>query len=298
MEIKPKFQFVEGSFDTQRVKLLCIPDDNHGRVDLCIKDPDCGWNIPIGQIKLFSRDLYRDFKETLPDAETRSPAGTPDRDIHRQRGCSHRPVRRKRNNPARGCQYGPKSIRIRDQKGFLCRGKSKGITKNFKIAIRMKKILDACCGSRMCWFDKDNPDTVFMDCRSEEHTLCDGRRLEIRPDVVGDFRKMPFPDNSFYLVLFDPPHLNNLGESSWLAKKYGRLLPSWEDDIRQGFEECMRVLKPNGTLIFKWNEQQIPTARIIEIIGQKPLFGHTSGKGGKTIWMCFLKNEKSNETHL
>lgn len=43
MEIKPKFQFVEGSFDTQRVKLLCIPDDNHGRVDLCIKDPDCGW---------------------------------------------------------------------------------------------------------------------------------------------------------------------------------------------------------------------------------------------------------------
>ena len=115
----------------------------------------------------------------------------------------------------------------------------------------MKKILDACCGSRMCWFDKDNPDTVFMDCRSEEHTLCDGRRLEIRPDVVGDFRKMPFPDNSFYLVLFDPPHLNNLGESSWLAKKYGRLLPSWEDDIRQGFEECMRVLKPNGTLIFK-----------------------------------------------
>ena len=146
--------------------------------------------------------------------------------------------------------------------------------------------------------DKDNPDTVFMDCRSEEHTLCDGRRLEIRPDVVGDFRKMPFPDNSFYLVLFDPPHLNNLGESSWLAKKYGRLLPSWEDDIRQGFEECMRVLKPTGTLIFKWNEQQIPTARIIEIIGQKPLFGHTSGKGGKTIWMCFLKNEKSNETYL
>lgn len=162
----------------------------------------------------------------------------------------------------------------------------------------MKKILDACCGSRMCWFDKDNPDTVFMDCRSEEHTLCDGRRLEIRPNVVGDFRKMPFPDNSFYLVLFDPPHLNNLGESSWLAKKYGRLLPSWEDDIRQGFEECMRVLKPTGTLIFKWNEQQIPTARIIEIIGQKPLFGHTSGKGGKTIWMCFLKNEKSNETYL
>ena len=71
MEIKPKFQFVEGSFDTQRVKLLCIPDDNHGRVDLCIKDPDCGWNIPIGQIKLFSRDLYRRFVPRLQRNTTR-----------------------------------------------------------------------------------------------------------------------------------------------------------------------------------------------------------------------------------
>lgn len=145
----------------------------------------------------------------------------------------------------------------------------------------MKKILDACCGSRMCWFDKDNPDTVFMDCRSEEHTLCDGRRLEIRPDVVGDFRKMPFPDNSFYLVLFDPPHLNNLGESSWLAKKYGRLLPSWEDDIRQGFEECMRVLKPNGTLIFKWNEQQIPTRGSSRSSDKSPYSGIRPAKAAK-----------------
>ncbi len=129
------------------------------------------------------------------------------------------------------------------------------------------------------------------------HFTEDIRMLELSPLTahIAEMRRQ-YPDA--FVVLFDPPHLNNLGESSWLAKKYGRLLPSWEDDIRQGFEECMRVLKPNGTLIFKWNEQQIPTARIIEIIGQKPLFGHTSGKGGKTIWMCFLKNEKSNETHL
>jgi hypothetical protein len=39
MEIKPKFQFVEGSFDTQRVKLLCIPDDNHGRAISASKTP-------------------------------------------------------------------------------------------------------------------------------------------------------------------------------------------------------------------------------------------------------------------
>ena len=153
----------------------------------------------------------------------------------------------------------------------------------------MKPILDACCGSRMCWFDKNNCMATFMDIREEECTLCDGRTLQVKPDIVADFRNMPFADNSFYLVLFDPPHLNHLGESSWLAKKYGRLLPSWKDDIRQGFNECMRVLKPYGTLVFKWNEQQIPTSTVIDIIGQKPLFGHYSGRGGKTIWMCFMK---------
>lgn len=153
----------------------------------------------------------------------------------------------------------------------------------------MKPILDACCGSRMCWFDKNNTMATFMDIRQEECTLCDGRSLKVTPDIVGDFRNMPFADNSFYLVLFDPPHLKRLGQNSWLAKKYGRLLPSWEDDIRQGFNECMRVLKPYGTLIFKWNEQQISTTKVINIIGQTPLFGHYSGKGDKTIWMCFMK---------
>lgn len=153
----------------------------------------------------------------------------------------------------------------------------------------MKRILDACCGSRMCWFDKDNTEALFMDIRKETTTLCDGRTLTVSPDVIGDFRNMPFDNESFCLVLFDPPHLKNLGKSSWMAKKYGRLFPSWEDDIKQGFDECMRVLKPNGTLIFKWNEQQIPTDKIIEIVGMKPLFGHTSGKGNHTIWMCFIK---------
>lgn len=152
----------------------------------------------------------------------------------------------------------------------------------------MKRILDACCGGKMCWFDKNNPETVFMDIRKEKHTLCDGRTLDVSPDVVADFRQMPFEDGSFSLVLFDPPHLHHLGDSAWLAKKYGKLLPTWEDDIRRGFEECMRVLKPNGVLIFKWNEEQIPTSKIISVIGKQPLFGHT-GTNTKTIWMCFIK---------
>lgn len=153
-----------------------------------------------------------------------------------------------------------------------------------------KKILDACCGSRMCWFDKNNDMVTFMDIRKEETTLCDGRKLVVNPDVIADFRNMPFPDDSFYLVLFDPPHLNKLGASSWLAKKYGRLFPTWEDDIKQGFQECMRVLKPNGVLVFKWNTQQILLHKILEVIGEKPLFGHTTDIKMQTHWMVFMKN--------
>lgn len=154
----------------------------------------------------------------------------------------------------------------------------------------MKKILDACCGSRMFWFDRTNPDVLFCDIRSEEHILCDGRRLSIKPDLIVDFRKMPFDDNSFKMVVFDPPHLNSLGVKSWMGLKYGILSETWEDDIRLGFSECMRVLEPNGTLIFKWNADQITVSKIISVIGFEPLFGHKSGKAAKTHWLAFMKN--------
>ena len=70
----------------------------------------------------------------------------------------------------------------------------------------MKTILDACCGARKCWADKKNPNAVFMDIRKEACVLSDGRTIEINPDVVADFRHIPFPNNHFHLVLFDPPH--------------------------------------------------------------------------------------------
>lgn len=155
-----------------------------------------------------------------------------------------------------------------------------------------KLILDACCGSRMFWFDKQNPNVLFVDIRQEEHELCDGRLLEVKPDMVVDFRNMPFESNSFKMVVFDPPHLKKLGQSTWMAKKYGTLLPTWEQDIQLGFSECMRVLEPNGVLIFKWNEAQITLNKVLELLPVKPLFGHVTGKHGRTIWMAFMKLEK------
>lgn len=118
------------------------------------------------------------------------------------------------------------------------------------------KILDACCGSKMFWFDKENPNVTYMDIRRYSDILCDGRKLEVNPDVIGDFRNMQFSNDEFDLVVFDPPHLVKAGDKSWLVKKYGKLnIDTWKEDLKQGFNECMRVLKPCGTLIFKWNEE-------------------------------------------
>ena len=150
-----------------------------------------------------------------------------------------------------------------------------------------KKILDACCGSRMFWFDRQNEDVLFMDNRSIETTLCDGRTLTIKPDLVADFRNMPFPDCSFKMVVFDPPHLTNAGDNSWLAAKYGKLHRiTWKQDLFMGFNECFRVLQPDGVLIFKWNEDQIKVTEVAKLFPVRPLFGQ---RGGKTHWLVFMK---------
>ena len=68
-----------------------------------------------------------------------------------------------------------------------------------------KRILDPCCGSRMFWFDKNNPDVEFCDNRELHTQLCDGRKLDVRPDTFCDFTSLPFEDESYYHVVFDPP---------------------------------------------------------------------------------------------
>lgn len=154
----------------------------------------------------------------------------------------------------------------------------------------MAKVLDVCCGSRMFWFDKQNPITTFMDIREHYEELDSGHVINVAPDVIGDFRNMPFDDNTYDLVVFDPPHLLRAGLNSWLAKKYGKLnLNTWQDDISKGFKECFRVLKPNGTLVFKWNEEQIKLKDVLATTEHKPLFGN---KRAKTHWLVFIKEAK------
>lgn len=142
----------------------------------------------------------------------------------------------------------------------------------------------------MFYFDKEDERVLFGDIRSEQHVLCDGRALNINPDAVVDYRALPFPDESFRVVVLDPPHLVRTGPKSWQAAKYGRLsAETWREDLAAAFRECFRVLKPEGVLIFKWNETQIPVSQVLALTPARPLVGHKSGKASKTHWITFLK---------
>lgn len=157
-----------------------------------------------------------------------------------------------------------------------------------------KKILDACCGGRMFWFNKKHPNTLYVDIRKKQSFQTRGndkkntRNRFVLPDKVMDFRKLDLKSNSFNLVVFDPPHLM-LGKKSYFAQIYGSLDETWEEDLRKGFAECFRVLKNDGVLIFKWNESDIPLKKILELTPVEPLFGHRSGKASKTHWVAFMK---------
>lgn len=159
-----------------------------------------------------------------------------------------------------------------------------------------KKILDVTCGSRTIWFDKNHPAAIYCDKRKKTYANIwastnskSERQCVVNPDIQCDFTNLPFEDNTFPLVIFDPPHLTGAKETAWLVKKYGKLDDSWPQMLHDGFRECMRVLKPDGVLIFKWSEYDIPAEKVWKAIGQKPLFGHHSGKKSKTFWACFMK---------
>lgn len=158
-----------------------------------------------------------------------------------------------------------------------------------------KKILDVTCGGRSIWFNKNHPLAVYTDKREGQWERQFGkqypgiRKVKVDPDVIADFRDLPFPDESFHLVVFDPPHAEDLSDKSWTKTMYGSLGSDWREMLRRGVDECMRVLVPYGTLIFKWAEVEFTTREVIDAIGREPLFGHHSGKKSTTHWLAFMK---------
>jgi tRNA G10 N-methylase Trm11 len=159
-----------------------------------------------------------------------------------------------------------------------------------------KLILDVCCARRMFWFDKHDKRAIFMDKRKESYLHKQKARKDhyivIEPDVMSDFTNIPCPDNTFHCVIFDPPHIVAEKITGSMHKYYGVLSGEWREMLRKGFSECFRVLKPNGTLVFKWCESSVSLREILALTPEQPVIGNRKPATSKTHFVIFLKQER------
>lgn len=111
------------------------------------------------------------------------------------------------------------------------------------------RILDATANRRKMWRGVEwGGERVFMDIDPT-----------VAPDVVGDFRAMPFEPSSFDVIVFDPPHLPTAAaspaSSEQYKRDYGLTLSEHGDNISACFapflREAVRVLRSDGLVFAK-----------------------------------------------
>lgn len=161
------------------------------------------------------------------------------------------------------------------------------------------KILDATCGPKTIWYQKNHPFVTFMDCRkgiinrATENTKLKHRRTwSVDPDIVSEWKDAPFPDNYFDMIVFDPPQLiRDIGKKdSSMIYAYGKLYKdNWKKVLKEGIEKLFSILKPEGIFILKWSDTDKPVKEVIALIPYAPMFGTRVGQKNKTHWIMFLK---------
>lgn len=175
------------------------------------------------------------------------------------------------------------------------------------------KILDATCGTKSMWFVKNHPLVTYIDKRSGNFLYWNKSKAEktvvkINPDIVADWTKrLPFDDDSFDMIVFDPPHIikNEESENPIKMEVYYSFLPKskWKSIIKNGVAELFRVLKPQGVFVFKWAETHADIDDIIRLFPYPPIFGnHTKelnkAKNDSVHWLIFLKYDVNKKLEI
>lgn len=112
-----------------------------------------------------------------------------------------------------------------------------------------KKILDVTAGERKTWNATIiNNETLPSGDKLYDITFLDSSR-DAKTDVVADFRKIPFPDDSFDIIYFDPPfmRLSNARESFGIRQPH-TFRPFY---FRQNDE---RFIPPEAYFFQTWKE--------------------------------------------
>ena len=166
-------------------------------------------------------------------------------------------------------------------------------------------ILDATTGGKHIWHEqmKDDDRVVFSDLRNVDEGELEVRRQNwsVDPDVLADTRQLPYKDESFDLVCFDPPHrVNENGMDQLtgiLLRKYGALrAETWQADLKASFDELWRVLRPGDTLTFKWADETKAHGEVLDQLDQTPLYGTNTAKGDdSTKWWVFHKSRSRED---
>ncbi len=110
------------------------------------------------------------------------------------------------------------------------------------------KVVDVTCNKRRMWKGLNTEGVIFCDIDES-----------VKPDVVCDFRKLPFGDKEVSVIVFDPPHLPSAAGTDQSLKhfvsNYGLKNTLVGDNVTGFFkpflEEAKRVLVDDGLVFCK-----------------------------------------------
>lgn len=112
----------------------------------------------------------------------------------------------------------------------------------------------------MMWKNKNPDDFIFMDKNTDAY---------LPPDIFAVWENLPFRDNVFETIFFDPPHKFNRTSGFWADPKsrnyYGADIRRNKliTGIIKGTEEFYRVAK---RLCLKWCDDEIKLHRVLSCI--------------------------------
>ena len=155
-------------------------------------------------------------------------------------------------------------------------------------------ILDVTAGNRHLWKNKNPDQVIFLD---EEI------RLRIPPHIFSVWRYLPFRDNSFDCIIFDPPHVFSLTSQfnkDPKAKPHGqKKIPGWYgafksriDALTQIFHAQKEFSRVAPRMCFKWNEASLSLWNVIGLFDCWKVQFKVPAKhlrSVKTWWVKFIR---------